>query len=106
MFDSTAKLRILMVSSLFYVICLITYIYRKSKVMGRSLSDARSNTDPHSWKGRLIYYNPADDAIVVPKRYGFGYTVNFGHPVMQIISGGVLIAVIVLVIFGYHAQTR
>lgn len=30
------------------------------------------------WKG-FLYVNPADPALFVRKRWGFGYTVNFGN---------------------------
>jgi hypothetical protein len=32
-----------------------------------------------AWNGSF-YSNPADTALVVPKRYGIGYTLNFGNP--------------------------
>ena len=36
--------------------------------------------DDRYWYGGIVYYNPDDPDAVVPKRYGFGWTVNFGHP--------------------------
>ena len=30
------------------------------------------------WKG-IFYYKPDDPALFVPKRYGIGYTLNFGN---------------------------
>ncbi|HEX3543077.1 MAG TPA: DUF5808 domain-containing protein [Candidatus Acidoferrum sp.] len=32
-----------------------------------------------AWKGS-IYSNPSDPALLVPKRFGVGYTLNFGNP--------------------------
>jgi uncharacterized membrane protein len=32
-----------------------------------------------AWKG-VFYSNPDDPALLVPKRYGIGYTLNFGNP--------------------------
>jgi len=34
---------------------------------------------PECWKWGVFYYNPADPDIMVPKRTGLGYTLNFGH---------------------------
>ena len=34
--------------------------------------------DKH-WKWGIFYVNPDDPAIIVPKRYGIGYTLNFGN---------------------------
>lgn len=39
--------------------------------------------DPESRKGWgviSIYYQPKDPRVVVPKHYGFGWTINFAHP--------------------------
>jgi tellurite resistance protein TehA-like permease len=32
-----------------------------------------------SWRG-IFYSNPDDPALLVPKRFGMGYTLNFGNP--------------------------
>jgi len=32
------------------------------------------------WKWGIFYVNKADPKILVPKRYGVGYTLNFGNP--------------------------
>ena len=32
------------------------------------------------WTGGLIYFNRADPAFLVERRFGVGYTFNFGHP--------------------------
>jgi uncharacterized membrane protein len=32
-----------------------------------------------AWSG-TFYSNPDDPALLVPKRYGIGYTLNFGNP--------------------------
>ena len=37
-------------------------------------------TPDECWKYGLIYYNPADRAVMVEKRDGLGYTLNFGNP--------------------------
>ncbi len=37
-------------------------------------------TDDRYWTWGLIYFNRADPAFLVEKRFGIGYTFNFGHP--------------------------
>lgn len=32
------------------------------------------------WKGGVFYSNRSDRALLVPKRFGVGYTLNFGNP--------------------------
>ena len=39
----------------------------------------RQRPPEEAWKG-VFYSNPDDRSLFVPKRYGIGYTVNFGHP--------------------------
>jgi uncharacterized membrane protein len=44
------------------------------------------------WKGGLLYFNRDDPALFVEKRFGIGYTVNFGRP-----AAWVVLALLVLV---------
>jgi uncharacterized membrane protein len=37
----------------------------------------RTNVD--FWKWGVIYSNPHDDSLIVPKLSGLGWTVNFAH---------------------------
>jgi uncharacterized membrane protein len=36
-------------------------------------------TPDDCWKLGFIYYNPSDPAFIVEKRFGIGWTVNFGN---------------------------
>src|SRR5579875_3018699 len=47
--------------------------------------------DEH-WKMGLFYYNPDDPALLVEKRFGIGYTMNFARPVAWVVLA--LVAVI------------
>jgi len=68
--------------------------------------------DDRYWFGGLLYYNTGDPDPIVPKRYGFGWTVNFGHPygmVFALFLIGLMLLPIVLAIldpglssFGCH----
>ncbi|QDZ14442.1 DUF1648 domain-containing protein [Humibacter ginsenosidimutans] len=48
--------------------------------------------DDRYWKGGLIYVNRDDPAVFVQRRFGVGWTVNFGRP------GGVLFGVVLVVL--------
>ena len=37
--------------------------------------------DERYWLAGVIYYNRDDPDLLVPKRYGWGWTVNFARPV-------------------------
>ena len=45
---------------------------------GRDPRDSRSQSSD-LWKFGVFYVNPAEPDLFVPKRYGMGYTINFGH---------------------------
>jgi uncharacterized membrane protein len=40
--------------------------------------------DDALWRGGLVYVNPDDPAVMVPKRFGVGWTVNFGNRLVWI----------------------
>ena len=40
-----------------------------------------SGDDDRHWRAGQFYFNRDDRRILVPKRLGFGRTLNFAHPV-------------------------
>ena len=46
------------------------------------------------WKLGIIYYNPADPSLFIPKRFGIGYTFNFGNRWTWILLGGVIVPIV------------
>ena len=54
--------------------------------------------DDRYWSGGIFYNNPDDPALFVPKRYGLGWTLNFGHPQSKLFLIGTLLLVLVLVL--------
>jgi uncharacterized membrane protein len=46
-----------------------------------TVSSGSPANDDHLWKLGVIYFNRQDSSLIVPKRFGYGYTVNFGHPI-------------------------
>ncbi|QQE79236.1 DUF1648 domain-containing protein [Alicyclobacillus sp. SO9] len=66
------------------VIC-IAWIFRAAqtgrKVSPEALHSTRVQIDDDKyWKGGVFYFNPSDPSLFVPKRFGIGFTVNFGRP--------------------------
>lgn len=51
--------------------------------------------DDRYWKLGGIYYNPSDPALFLEKRFGIGWTINYGHPLAWLICI-ILVAVIVI----------
>ena len=60
--------------------------------------DPVGNSKNYKWG--FFYSNPADPRIFVPKRYGFGYSLNFSKP--YVVIGFILILLIIL----YQAITH
>ena len=51
---------------------------------------ARHVDDHRMWRLKALYFNPADPALFVPARYGYGLTLNFGRPGAIAIMLGIL----------------
>ena len=47
--------------------------------------------NPSGWRGGFFYVDREDPALFVPKRYGYGYTFNFGHPAALPLTVGCLV---------------
>jgi uncharacterized membrane protein len=50
---------------------------RSTMVTGGPIGDRTADA---RWIGGLLYFNPADRALMVEKRIGIGWTLNFGNP--------------------------
>jgi uncharacterized membrane protein len=57
-------------------------------------TDAVFRDDDRYWYGGFFYNNPDDRALFVPKRYGLGWTMNFGHPQARLVLIGLLLLVL------------
>lgn len=55
------------------------------------------SSDDSEWAGGLIYHNNKDPSIIVPKRYGVGYTFNLGSKFSWILFTLILIVPVLLV---------
>ncbi|GFP74568.1 DUF1648 domain-containing protein [Clostridium fungisolvens] len=51
------------------------------------------------WKLGSIYYNPNDPSLFVEKRFGVGWTLNFGNKIAIVISVGLVILILAMSIF-------
>jgi len=52
--------------------------------------------DDRFWKGGLVYVNHGDPAIMVGKRFGVGWTLNFGNARAWLLCAGMVLAGVVL----------
>jgi uncharacterized membrane protein len=56
------------------------------------------STPDARWHAGIFYYNPADAAVIVPKRFGFGWTLNFARTAAWIYIGGLVGILTVIVV--------
>jgi uncharacterized membrane protein len=56
--------------------------------------------DDQYWYGGIFYNNPDDPAVFVPKRYGLGWTVNFGNPQSKLFLIAMLLLPLVIALLG------
>jgi uncharacterized membrane protein len=57
------------------------------------------------WRAGIFYVDPDDPAIFVEKRFGIGYTLNFGHPMSWLILGLSILAPLAVAIWVVHAAS-
>jgi uncharacterized membrane protein len=79
----------------------------KGSVKVKRDSSGRLNIkdDDSFWKLGMFYFNPDDPSVFVEKRFGVGYTVNFGRPLTYVCIAG-LIALIVVITVGAALLTK
>jgi uncharacterized membrane protein len=51
----------------------------RAEALPQYISPIGDHTPDTAWKCGLFYYNPADPSLIVEKRFGLGYTLNFGN---------------------------
>ena len=71
---------------------------KRSTLADRRRTDAVFHYDDRYWYAGVFYTNPDDPALFVPKRFGLGWTLNFGHPQAKLVLIGILLLMLVLVL--------
>jgi uncharacterized membrane protein len=63
---------------------------------GRQFTSPISRDDERYWPGGMFYYNPDDPDLFVPRRFGIGVGLNYGHPRARLFLFGLLLLVMVV----------
>jgi uncharacterized membrane protein len=68
--------------------------------MARESGEAAMKTGGSTdrWHGGIIYYDKTDPSILVPKREGLGYTLNFARPMAWLVLLLLLIAPVLVIV--------
>lgn len=64
---------------------------------------AGDRTPDQCWRAGMFYVNPNDPAVLVEKRFGIGYTLNFGRPAAWLLTAVILVLVILPLVIGFVA---
>jgi hypothetical protein len=54
--------------------------------------------NPRHWKLLILYFNPAEPSLLVRKRTGFPFTMNFARPAARAITAIILATVVILAV--------
>jgi len=80
----------------FYTVALATCVVLSIVIGARAAMQIGRPAAPHAdnkavWRFKALYFNPADPALFVPTRYGYGLTLNFGRPVAIALMAAILV---------------
>lgn len=64
-----------------------------AKASARPIGD---RTADRYWKAGLFYVNPDDPALFIEKRFGVGYTINFGRPASWVILAAIALLPVII----------
>ncbi|KHL96817.1 hypothetical protein QW71_04060 [Paenibacillus sp. IHB B 3415] len=59
-------------------------------------ANVRPVHDDDKWRLGMIYFNRKDPNLIVEKRFGVGWGLNFGHPVVWLICVGIIVLLVVV----------
>jgi uncharacterized membrane protein len=68
----------------------------RMKMDGGDTVEAMNRDEDSHWKLGIFYYNPDDPAVFVEKRFGIGWTVNFGRTMAWVCMGGLALLIIII----------
>lgn len=83
------------------VVITVVVLARNNRERGRNGEDTglTHRDDDKYWRGGLFYINREDHALLVPRRFGIGWTLNFGNPRAAMLLAGVIALIGLVVIF-------
>ena len=87
-------------TSLGLIALVIPFLWRLVRI-GRATGSGGDGTPDQCWKLGMFYFNPADSAIFVEKRFGIGYTINFGNNAAWLSLGLILLFSLVPVLLSH-----
>lgn len=77
------------------VLSILPFAWQLVRVV-RERDSGSDGTPDACWKFGLLYYNPNDSALMVEKRFGIGYTLNFGNRMLWWILGAAVLTILLV----------
>jgi uncharacterized membrane protein len=68
----------------------------KIKDKSEKNEDYNDREDDDHWKLGTFYFNPNDPALFIEKRWGVGWTINFGRPIAVVIFAAIILGAILI----------
>ncbi len=96
----------LSIGAVVFSLGVVAYMAFRAIRMERIIVASQNSIEGRFWKAGLFYFNPGDSALMVPKRQGFGYTLNFGRPVCLVIFALILLLPLILPLFLHVSRRR
>ena len=89
---------------LFVMLLLLLFIvHRPQELMpAEGEPTVGDRTEDCYWKAGVFYVNPNDPALLVEKRFGIGYTLNFGHWIAWLIMAAMLALPLAAMLLAHH----
>lgn len=89
---------VLPIGFLIVTVAIFAYLARKvgqggNRLKGQTDSPINRVDDDSHWIGGFFYFNKADPSIYVEKRFGMGYTLNFGNPISLVVMLAILLLI-------------
>ncbi|WP_255771570.1 DUF1648 domain-containing protein [Pseudarthrobacter sulfonivorans] len=83
------------------VVVVIVVLARNNRERGQNGEDTglTHRDDDKYWRGGLFYINREDHALLVPRRFGIGWTLNWANPRTAMLLAGVVAVIGLVVIF-------
>jgi uncharacterized membrane protein len=90
---------VIVVPILVGVAVMITVLARHNRVRVENNEDTgmAHRDDDKYWRNGLFYVNREDTALFVPRRFGIGWSLNFGNPRAAILFAGILVVIGIVV---------
>jgi len=97
--DPSKLIPLVAIAETTFIVGMLGFVAFRWLQVPKALAAAQDSTDPRFWKAGIVYYNPTDSALWVPKRFGFGYSLNFGRPVSWLVLGLILLMPVAILFF-------